>query len=413
MRQRKDIQAELDVLIIGGGIAGLWLLNRLVAQRYTVALIERGELGGGQTVASQGIIHGGMKYSLSRQDVHSLDALAQMPALWRECLEGSGEVNLSAVPVNADATYMWSDGSLLSKAASLIAAKVVRSPVSSLRADDRPPPFADYSGTLYRLDECVLDVPSLVRVLAAPHAGRIFRLDASKAEFGADGALEWDDLPVGRVSIKARRIVVTAGQGFDDLARLPGLNGFMQQRRPLHMVLVEHDCAMPLYGYCIAHRYQPCPRRRAPCLVLQRPVGGRRGRPRARGADRGREAGARTLCALDQPAPSPLAHLADRPRRSRAAGPGSAERAFCRRRRQVHRRLADQAGTGADAGATDPVAAAGTDRHAGHDGRTRRNPVAFLRRTALGAPFPVSLSGPAQAGRASSSSSAVVELPGR
>src|SRR5690606_13600633 len=50
---------------------------------------------------------------------------------------------------------------------------------------------------------------------------------------------------------------VTAGQGFDDLARLPGLNGFMQQRRPLHMVLVEHDCAMPLYGYCIGRAKQP------------------------------------------------------------------------------------------------------------------------------------------------------------
>ena len=53
-----------DIVIFGGGIAGLWLLDRLRIQGYQVILLESSSLGGGQTYASQGIIHGGLKYAL-------------------------------------------------------------------------------------------------------------------------------------------------------------------------------------------------------------------------------------------------------------------------------------------------------------------------------------------------------------
>ena len=53
-----------DVLIVGGGIAGLWLNARLRQQGYNTLLIEQQSLGGAQTVKSQGIIHGGTKYAL-------------------------------------------------------------------------------------------------------------------------------------------------------------------------------------------------------------------------------------------------------------------------------------------------------------------------------------------------------------
>ena len=55
---------EVDVVILGGGIGGLWLLNRLHGRGYNAVLIETGELGGGQSVNSQGMIHGGIKYAL-------------------------------------------------------------------------------------------------------------------------------------------------------------------------------------------------------------------------------------------------------------------------------------------------------------------------------------------------------------
>ena len=53
-----------DVLIVGGGIAGLWLHARLRQLGYASLLVENASLGGGQSVKSQGIIHGGAKYAL-------------------------------------------------------------------------------------------------------------------------------------------------------------------------------------------------------------------------------------------------------------------------------------------------------------------------------------------------------------
>ena len=52
-------------MIFGGGIAGLWMANRLTDEGYHVIIIEPHELGGQQTRCSQGIIHGGTKYALN------------------------------------------------------------------------------------------------------------------------------------------------------------------------------------------------------------------------------------------------------------------------------------------------------------------------------------------------------------
>ncbi|MEZ5480827.1 MAG: FAD-dependent oxidoreductase [Porticoccaceae bacterium] len=58
---------NVDIAIIGGGIAGLWLLNRLVSAGYNAILFEQSALSGSdQTVASQGMIHGGIKYTPGR-----------------------------------------------------------------------------------------------------------------------------------------------------------------------------------------------------------------------------------------------------------------------------------------------------------------------------------------------------------
>ncbi|MDF1622160.1 MAG: FAD-dependent oxidoreductase, partial [Pseudohongiella nitratireducens] len=56
---------DSQITIVGGGIAGLWLLNRLCLAGYDAILLDKGGLGSGQTLASQGIIHGGLKYALN------------------------------------------------------------------------------------------------------------------------------------------------------------------------------------------------------------------------------------------------------------------------------------------------------------------------------------------------------------
>ena len=57
--------ARPDVVIFGGGVAGLWLLDELVRRGRDALLLESSRLGTGQSIAAQGIIHGGLKYSLA------------------------------------------------------------------------------------------------------------------------------------------------------------------------------------------------------------------------------------------------------------------------------------------------------------------------------------------------------------
>jgi glycerol-3-phosphate dehydrogenase len=54
----------VDVLVIGGGVCGLWALHALLDAGYDAWLLERSALGDGQTIASQGILHAGAKYRL-------------------------------------------------------------------------------------------------------------------------------------------------------------------------------------------------------------------------------------------------------------------------------------------------------------------------------------------------------------
>ena len=68
----------LDVLIIGGGIMGLWLLNELGQAHYSVVLLERGALGGGQTCHSHVYLHRGHLY----REVALASRLQGVQALW-------------------------------------------------------------------------------------------------------------------------------------------------------------------------------------------------------------------------------------------------------------------------------------------------------------------------------------------
>jgi len=117
---------SVDVLIMGGGIAGLWTLARLKQAGYKAVLLESEALGAGQTRFAQGIIHGGTKYALTGKLTASSEAVADMPALWRSCYEGKGVLDLSKAMLLSDAHYLWSTSSLTSRVSGFFASKVMR-----------------------------------------------------------------------------------------------------------------------------------------------------------------------------------------------------------------------------------------------------------------------------------------------
>ena len=115
-----------DIVILGGGVAGLWLLDDLRRRRYRALLLEAGALGGVQTLASQGMIHGGIKYSLAGALSGASEAIAGMPAYWKRCLAGEATPDLRAARVLSEHFYLWSSRATGSRLTAFLASKAVR-----------------------------------------------------------------------------------------------------------------------------------------------------------------------------------------------------------------------------------------------------------------------------------------------
>lgn len=245
-----------DILIVGGGIAGLWLNARLRRQGFATLLLENASLGGEQSVKSQGIIHGGAKYALHGALTGASEAIADMPRRWREALAGSGELDLCGVRLLSDAHYLWSPGSLAGNITSFFASKAVRGRVDQVKGEQLPPALQHpkFKGKVYRLAELVLDVPSLIARLAEL-AGDGLLAAESIAPLHEQGQLV--GLIVDGREIRAQRIVLSAGSGNAALLAALGLTQPAQQLRPLHMVLVKGPSLKPLYAHCLGGGPKP------------------------------------------------------------------------------------------------------------------------------------------------------------
>jgi len=248
-------ELHTDITIIGGGITGLWLLNRLRHLGYNAVLVEKHKLGSDQTIASQGMIHGGIKYTLAGSLSGSSEVIAAMPDIWSECIAGKSEPDLSGARVLSRQYYMWSDNSLSSKLTSFFGSKALRGRVNKLSPDAYPESFdqAAFSGSLYELGDLVLDVQSIVAVLAERHADYIFKsslADDQVFPMQQDGHLEGVVVSPD-LTIFSSRYLLTAGAGNENILSCCNLESPAMQRRPLHQVLVKHEYPHPIYAHCV------------------------------------------------------------------------------------------------------------------------------------------------------------------
>ncbi len=252
---------QTDIAILGGGIAGLWLLNRLRRAGYSAVLLTAGELGAEQTIASQGMIHGGLKYALAGTLSGESEAIAAMPARWNACLAGTGEIDLSAVQVLSRDFYLWSSGRLASRLTSFFASKSLRGRIEPVARGQFPAALANpaFRGSVYRLVDVVLDVPSLMDTLAAAHRAHTYRIDPQALRWDTDGR-RITALHVGDTAVQARQYVFAAGAGNGGILQALGCASPRMQRRPLHQVLVTHPQLPTLYGHCTGSGTKASPR---------------------------------------------------------------------------------------------------------------------------------------------------------
>jgi glycerol-3-phosphate dehydrogenase len=264
MPQVQIVQA--DVAIFGGGIAGLWLLARLRNAGFNAVLLETRTLGAGQTHYAQGIIHGGTKYALTGSVGSSANAIADMPRIWRDCLAGTGELDLREVKILSPFQYMWSTEKLTSRLAGFFASHLMRSRTKPLDKDEQPVVFqtGQFKGQVYRLEEPVLDTASLIKALAQPHESEIWPVHgAQNIHFGSTGKLGTPPAvqltaPTGQsVKLQTKRLVLAAGKGNQALLAALNRSQPVMQLRPVHMVMMRGLLLDGVFAHCIGMTDKP------------------------------------------------------------------------------------------------------------------------------------------------------------
>ena len=248
----------MKVCISGAGIAGLWLHNRLQSLGFSSVLIDVNPIGTGQTLSAQGIIHGGIKYSLSGTLSPSANAIAGMPQCWRDCITGNGVLNLSQSTVLAEYQYLWSEPSLASKVTGFFSSKAVRGKMTSIAKPNAPSLFNnhEFKGKLYQLNEPVLDTLSLVENLVNNCSGTILQVPDYTFVHDDNGRLVAIRLSGGEL-IEADHFVLTAGEGNEALINSLKLPAPKMQRRPLSMVLLKSPKLPNIYAHCVGASSKP------------------------------------------------------------------------------------------------------------------------------------------------------------
>ena len=246
---------KLDALIFGGGAAGLWLLDELIRRKLRALLIENRAFGHGQTVASQGIIHGGIKYRLTGMLTPSAQAIRGMPSVWRDCLVGRRDPKLCDTRVLSPCCYLWRTESLKSKVGLIAARFGLQSGATRVSIKDRPAILSTCSGDVYRVEEQVIDVVSFLRDLSARHVNRILQAGPDNVTWRLTGPGQVEAIIIeagNREALELRptRIVLVAGAGNTELRACARLSSDVAQRRPLHMVLLRGSLP-ELFGHCV------------------------------------------------------------------------------------------------------------------------------------------------------------------
>lgn len=246
-----------DIVIVGGGIAGLWLLSQLKQQGYNTILLEANTLGAGQTILSQGIIHGGTKYAVKQTLTPLARHIKTMPKRWETCLNGQGEIDLHAVKKLAASQTLWIPQQLGGKFIGFLTSSAMQSRAKKIKRPNYPEIFqtTEFNGEVYSLNEPVLDIYSLLQCLRQQYSDCIAKIDQEKTQFIFQQE-KLEKIVCEHAEIKAQYFIFTAGQQNEMFAEKFKLEKIKTQRRPLTMLLLK-TLSYPLYAHCVDMNFKP------------------------------------------------------------------------------------------------------------------------------------------------------------
>ena len=250
-----------DVVIIGAGIAGIWLTNLLKNAGFSSILLEKNAIGSNQTINSQGMLHSGVKYSLQGTLTGDTKAIKNAPFLWQQALSNKLAVKLTENCILSNYQYLWSTGNLATKVANFFVSKLLQSSVSALSGNQFTEPFNNsmFKGHLYKLHETVLNMAITLQELFNPIADHTIKIDDVEFKLAAnDKSIDHCLIKVNgeNFSLSAKHYIFTSGEGAKQFLELFN-NAPKMQLRPLNMVAVKTRSLPNLFGHNIGLQQLP------------------------------------------------------------------------------------------------------------------------------------------------------------
>lgn len=242
-------QRNADIVIFGAGIAGLWTLNHLKRLGYDTLLLESQSVGGGQSIASQGIIHSGLKYTLAGKVNKLAQSISAMPDVWRSALKGEGSVDLSAARVSAQSQLLLIPQGIMGGFINIFTKTILGENVGELPPERWSETLKDsgFKGRVIYMNELVLDIPSVIQSLYKPYQESIKHIDTPEEP------LEF----LEHHYIKARKIIFTAAQSNQIIAQKYQHDHELQtQLRPLIMGFLK-PAPFELYAHLVGASEKP------------------------------------------------------------------------------------------------------------------------------------------------------------
>ncbi|MGH1404469.1 MAG: FAD-dependent oxidoreductase [Alphaproteobacteria bacterium] len=242
---------NIDIAIFGAGIAGLWTFHRLRKLGYNAVLFEKNSIGHGQTIASQGIIHSGLKFSLVGKVNKLAQNISKMPDIWRNALQGEGDVDLSTATANATSQHLLIPPGFMGGLTALVAQKALGKHVRTIPEKQWPDNLkqSGFRGNTIFMGEPVLDIPSVLRALAEPYRKNIYKITEQQAQ----NPLHF--LEENRIT--ARKIIFTGAADNKTIAEQNQHNkGLETQKRPLMQGMIK-NAPFPLWAHLVGKTDKP------------------------------------------------------------------------------------------------------------------------------------------------------------
>ena len=244
-----------DMVIIGGGIAGLWTLAMARTRGINAILFEKGQVGQGQTIASQGIIHGGSKYALAGSISRATNMISDMPETWRKFMLGAGEFQLHGINMLSNTQHLIPSAGIDTQLLSFLGSKSMASHTEKVGKKHLPEHFHQLGikRSVFRLNEIVLDVRSILNAFMQELKPWIYQYEITGNDISESNEKSYRHrINISGNTIQCAWLVLASGEGNGRFTAATPM-----QTRPLNMVMMKGHKLPMIYAHFIGRSTKP------------------------------------------------------------------------------------------------------------------------------------------------------------